>query len=145
MSGPTPTQPVERQDPEPRSGMANVLRRLRAAAKAQLIVQRTGLPKGKYSVAFQSRLGRDPWLKPYTDHELPRLAAKGVKKLLVICPAFVSDCLETLEETQKRAIVMAYYDGLTHEQLAQRLASPLGTVKSWIRRGLQRLKGCLEP
>ncbi|SPE53403.1 Ferrochelatase [Verrucomicrobia bacterium] len=52
----------------------------------------------KYSVAFQSRLGRDPWLKPYTDHELPRLAASGVKKLLVMCPAFVSDCLETLEE-----------------------------------------------
>jgi ferrochelatase len=52
----------------------------------------------KYSVAFQSRLGRDPWLKPYTDFELPRLAKAGVKKLLVICPAFVSDCLETLEE-----------------------------------------------
>jgi RNA polymerase sigma-70 factor (ECF subfamily) len=54
-------------------------------------------------------------------------------------------CLETLEDPQKRAIVMAYYDGLTHEELAQRLASPLGTVKSWIRRGLERLKGCLEP
>ena len=52
----------------------------------------------KYSVTFQSRLGRDPWLKPYTDHELVRLAQQGVKKLLVICPAFVSDCLETLEE-----------------------------------------------
>ena len=51
-----------------------------------------------YSVSFQSRLGRDPWLKPYTDLELPRFAAAGVKKLLVICPAFVSDCLETIEE-----------------------------------------------
>jgi ferrochelatase len=61
-------------------------------------VKRAGLPREKYSVTFQSRLGRDPWLKPYTDHELPKLAAKGVKKLLVICPAFVSDCLETLEE-----------------------------------------------
>lgn len=57
----------------------------------------------------------------------------------------LKNCLDTLEEAQKRAIVLAYYDGLTHEQLAQRLASPLGTVKSWIRRGLQRLKGCLEP
>lgn len=56
----------------------------------------------------------------------------------------LNNCLETLEETQKRAIVLAYYDGLTHEELAARLASPLGTVKSWIRRGLQRLKGCLE-
>ncbi len=61
-------------------------------------VQKAGVPKEKYSVAFQSRLGRDPWLKPYTDHELPKLAARGVKKILVMCPAFVSDCLETLEE-----------------------------------------------
>jgi len=61
-------------------------------------VARAGVPKEKHSVAFQSRLGRDPWLKPYTDYELPRLAGKGVKKLLVMCPAFVSDCLETLEE-----------------------------------------------
>ncbi len=56
----------------------------------------------KYSVAFQSRLGRDPWLKPYTDFELPRLAKDGVKKLLVMCPAFVSDCLETIEEIGMR-------------------------------------------
>ena len=59
-------------------------------------VQQTGLTR--YSVAFQSRLGRDPWLRPYTDTELPRLAADGVKRLLVLCPAFVADCLETIEE-----------------------------------------------
>ena len=61
-------------------------------------VQQANVPKDKYSVSFQSRLGRDPWLKPYTDFELPRLAESGVKKLLVMCPAFVADCLETLEE-----------------------------------------------
>jgi ferrochelatase len=61
-------------------------------------VKQAGVPKDKYSISFQSRLGRDPWLKPYTDLELPRLAESGVKKLLVICPAFVADCLETLEE-----------------------------------------------
>ena len=61
-------------------------------------VQAARLPAGKFSVSFQSRLGRDPWLKPYTDFELAELPARGVKKLLVICPAFVSDCLETLEE-----------------------------------------------
>jgi protoporphyrin/coproporphyrin ferrochelatase len=61
-------------------------------------VKQAGVPKEKYSVSFQSRLGRDPWLKPYTDFELPALAERGVKKLLVICPAFVADCLETLEE-----------------------------------------------
>lgn len=61
-------------------------------------VKKTGLPKEKFSVAFQSRLGRHPWLKPYTDYELVRLAQRGIRTLLVICPSFVSDCLETLEE-----------------------------------------------
>ena len=60
------------------------------------------LDKNRYSVAFQSRLGRDPWLRPYTDEELQRLARAGMRKLLVICPAFVADCLETLEEIGMR-------------------------------------------
>ena len=64
----------------------------------QAFVQKAGIPREKYSVSFQSRLGKDPWLKPYTDFEFERLAKQGVKKLLVICPAFVSDCLETIEE-----------------------------------------------
>jgi protoporphyrin/coproporphyrin ferrochelatase len=59
-------------------------------------VKTTGVTK--YSVSFQSRLGRAAWLKPYTDEELARLGTSGVKKLLVICPAFTADCLETLEE-----------------------------------------------
>jgi ferrochelatase len=57
-----------------------------------------GLSKMKFSVAFQSRLGRERWLKPYTDHVIARLGMRGVKKLMIICPAFVTDCLETLEE-----------------------------------------------
>jgi ferrochelatase len=61
-------------------------------------VKQAGVPAGKFSVSFQSRLGRDPWLKPYTDFELAALPKRGVENLLVICPAFVSDCLETLEE-----------------------------------------------
>jgi protoporphyrin/coproporphyrin ferrochelatase len=61
-------------------------------------VKLAGVPKEKFSVSFQSRLGKDPWLKPYTDYELPRLATEGKKRMLVICPAFVSDCLETIEE-----------------------------------------------
>lgn len=65
-------------------------------------VAKAGIPKEKYSVSFQSRLGKDPWLKPYTDFELEKLPARGVKKLLVICPAFVSDCLETIEEIGMR-------------------------------------------
>jgi ferrochelatase len=61
-------------------------------------VAKAGVPQGKFSVAFQSRLGRDPWMQPYADVEIERLAKSGVKRLLVICPAFVSDCLETIEE-----------------------------------------------
>lgn len=56
-----------------------------------------------WSISFQSRLGRDPWLKPYTDLEVIRLAKEGVRRLLVICPAFVADCLETIEEIGIRA------------------------------------------
>ncbi len=57
-----------------------------------------GLPAAKVSNSFQSRLPNDPWLKPYTDLEFERLAREGKKNLAVITPAFVSDCLETLEE-----------------------------------------------
>ncbi len=64
----------------------------------EAFVAKAGIPKDKYSHSFQSRLGRDPWLKPYTDFELKEFPKVGKKKLLVICPAFVSDCLETIEE-----------------------------------------------
>ena len=56
------------------------------------------IPNGKWSVSFQSRLGKDPWLKPYTDYEFERLAKAGVKRIAVMSPAFVADCLETIEE-----------------------------------------------
>ena len=65
---------------------------------AAAFVKQAGVPAGKSSISFQSRLGKDPWLKPYTDFELAEFPGRGVKRLLVICPAFVSDCLETLEE-----------------------------------------------
>lgn len=57
----------------------------------------------RYSVCFQSRLGRTPWIKPYTDEVIPSLLAKGKKRIVVFCPAFVADCLETLEEIGMRA------------------------------------------
>jgi ferrochelatase len=62
------------------------------------VVDHLGLPRDKVSNSFQSRLPNDPWLKPYTDFEFERLAKEGKKNLVVITPAFVSDCLETLEE-----------------------------------------------
>ena len=57
-----------------------------------------GLSEEQVSTSFQSRLAGDPWLRPYTDYEFERLAKEGKKRLAVITPAFVSDCLETLEE-----------------------------------------------
>ena len=57
-----------------------------------------GLDEENYSVSFQSRLPNDPWLKPFTDFEFERLAKEGKKRLAVVTPAFVADCLETLEE-----------------------------------------------
>jgi len=64
----------------------------------QLLVDKLGLEQDKYSVAFQSRLGRAKWLGPNTEDRLRELAQSNVKNILVICPAFVTDCLETLEE-----------------------------------------------
>jgi ferrochelatase len=68
----------------------------------ELFVKQAGIPKEKYSVSFQSRLGKDPWLKPYTDFELVEFPKRRIRKLLVMCPAFVSDCLETIEEINMR-------------------------------------------
>ncbi|MDT0538839.1 ferrochelatase [Croceitalea sp. P059] len=64
----------------------------------ELIKAYLGLPEEKVSTSFQSRLAGDPWLKPYTDYEFERFAKEGKTRLAVITPAFVSDCLETLEE-----------------------------------------------
>ena len=64
----------------------------------QCFAEKTGLKPEQYTVAFQSRLGKAKWLEPSTVNKLEELAQSGVKKLLVMCPAFVTDCLETLEE-----------------------------------------------
>ena len=65
---------------------------------AKLIAEKLSLPADKYSVCFQSRLGKDPWVQPYTSVVIEELAKKGSKRLLVFCPAFVADCLETVYE-----------------------------------------------
>jgi len=62
------------------------------------IVEQLDLKEGTYSNSFQSRLLKDPWLRPYTDFELEKFPKEGKKKLAVVTPAFVADCLETLEE-----------------------------------------------
>lgn len=65
---------------------------------AQLIAGKLNIPKEKYTICFQSRLGSDPWVQPYTSEVIAKLAAEGKKRLLVFCPAFVADCLETVYE-----------------------------------------------
>ena len=72
--------------------------RYQSLETAWRFVKKAGIPEDKWSFSFQSRIGRDPWMEPYSDQEIERLAKEGKKKLLVICPAFVADCLETLEE-----------------------------------------------
>lgn len=64
----------------------------------QALVEKLGLQEGSYTTSFQSRLGKEVWAKPYTSEIIAQRAAKGDKKLLVFCPAFVADCLETLIE-----------------------------------------------
>lgn len=77
--------------------------RAQCFATAKLLAQELNLSESDYQVSFQSRLGRTPWIKPYTDMVLPNLIKQGVKNLLVACPAFTVDCLETLEEINMRA------------------------------------------
>ena len=70
---------------------------------SRLMAKKLGLADGKWSVAFQSRLGASKWITPYTDIVLNELADSGVKNLVITCPAFTADCLETLEEIEMRA------------------------------------------
>jgi ferrochelatase len=76
--------------------------RAQCYATTRALTARPGFAAGKFSVSFQSRLVGEPWLQPFTDHELERLPKAGVRKLLVLCPAFTADCLETLEEIQQQ-------------------------------------------
>jgi ferrochelatase len=67
---------------------------------ARLLATQLGLVEKQYSVSFQSRLGKAEWLQPYTAPTLKKLAKEGVKRVDVICPGFICDCLETLEEIE---------------------------------------------
>ncbi len=93
---------------------------------AKLIAEKLNIPKDKYTICFQSRLGSDPWVQPYTSEIVAKLAAEGKKRVLVFCPAFVADCLETVYE-----VTVEYGDefkalGGEHMQLVESLNdSPL--------------------
>ncbi len=77
--------------------------RAQCAATARALAKALGLGHEHWTLSFQSRLGRTPWIQPYTDEVVPQLYERGFRRLAVVCPSFVADCLETLEEIGIRA------------------------------------------
>ena len=71
-------------------------------ASGQLLAASLGLREDEFAITFQSRFGREEWLKPYTDHTLKEWGARGIKSVQVVCPGFSADCLETLEEISEQ-------------------------------------------
>jgi RNA polymerase sigma-70 factor, ECF subfamily len=95
------------------------------------------LRKERPSVPIDSVPDREHWADPGADPLAAAMISAEARALRA--------CLDQLEEGPRRAITLAYWNGMSHEELAAHIDAPLGTVKSWIRRGLARLKGCLEP
>jgi len=87
----------------------------------RLLVKEIGLDEGKYSLSFQSRLGKDPWIQPYTDDVITALGKNGSKKILVLSPAFVSDCLETCVEISEEYLEVFEQNGGEKLQLVESL------------------------
>ncbi len=115
--------------------------RAQCRSTARRLATALELREEHWTLAFQSRLGRTPWLRPYTDEVLQELAERGVRRLAVACPSFVCDCVETLEEIGIRA------RDRWHELRGEELilipslnAQPrwARTVADWVRRGIPR-------
>lgn len=102
--------------------------RAQCYATARLLADALQLSDKQYTVAFQSRLGKVPWIKPYTDEILSDLLTQGHKNLSVVCPAFVADCLETLEEIGMR--LKAQWQSLGGERLT--LVPCLNAEGAWV-------------
>ncbi len=103
--------------------------RAQCYATTRALAHRLGLGQEGWSISFQSRLGRTPWIRPYTDEVLKELAGRGVKRLAVMVPSFVADCLETLEEIAMRGkedFVAAGGEDLI-------LVPSLNSHESWVR------------
>lgn len=102
--------------------------RAQCFATADAVANKLGLEKNQWSVAFQSRLGRGEWLKPATDDTIEKLAGQGIKKIAVICPSFVADCIETLEEIGIGAAELFHEKGGTDYHLVP----CLNDQKEWV-------------
>ena len=102
--------------------------RAQCHATARALAASLMLAAERWTVTFQSRMGRTPWIRPYTDLVIPELAARGVRRLAIFCPAFVADCLETLEEIGIRAREQFLAAG--GEELA--LVPSLNSSPAWV-------------
>lgn len=102
--------------------------RAQCFATTRALASRLGLRGDEHSTSFQSRLGRTPWIRPSTDEVLANLAARGVRRIAVVCPSFVADCLETLEEIGLRA--RERWVGVGGEDL--RLVPSLNAHPAWV-------------
>jgi ferrochelatase len=102
--------------------------RAQSFATARALAPQLGLTPDRYTVCFQSRLGRTPWIHPYTDHVIDQLGRDGIKRLAVMCPAFVADCLETVEEIGIRA--RAQFKAAGGEELV--LVPSLNATAPWV-------------
>lgn len=102
----------------------------------ECFVQKTGLSADQYTVAYQSRLGRAKWLEPSTEQTLEKLAREGKKNILVLCPAFVTDCLETLEEIDmqgRETFLAAGGENLTYIPCLNSNNDWIDCLASWIK------------
>jgi protoporphyrin/coproporphyrin ferrochelatase len=102
--------------------------RAQCFATSRALIARLGLAEQQVTTAFQSRLGRDPWIQPFSDQVVTQLAQAGVKRLLVLCPSFTADCLETLEEIGERA----RHDFLAAGGAALELVPCLNAAPVWV-------------
>ena len=96
---------------DPPSEVLAACYRAQCFATARLLATRLGIPETARIVSFQSRLGRTPWIRPFTDIEVREAARRGVKRAVIVVPSFVADCLETLEEIGIRAVADWWANG----------------------------------
>jgi protoporphyrin/coproporphyrin ferrochelatase len=95
---------------------------------AKRIAKGLDVTDNEYSISFQSRLGRTRWLEPFTLNEVKRLAEQGIKRLMILCPSFVADCLETTEEIE----VEVKNEFIKHGGRELILVPSLNTSQNWI-------------
>lgn len=111
--------------------------RAQCFATSRVLARRLALPEGTWETTFQSRLGRTPWIRPYTDERIRELARSGCRRVAVVCPAFTADCLETLEEIGIRG----RQDFIANGGEELRLVPSLNSEDAWVHALIQIATG----